>query len=115
MPDLTATSIAADLAAIMGALPGAVVSVTINGNAYIAFSGGPTAGNVEMEDGGLLPGDRLALMLPAAQLDSADIPTVHSTVVTVGGIAYRAESVNRDPFGAMYQIQLVNVSRYSPQ
>lgn len=107
MPLLTAAQLQTDLAAIMADVPGAVVSVTINGTAYQAIDGGLSEQS-QFDPIGEVPVATRRLLLSAASL-SASAVTPRQTTATIGGHVYRIVGASTDPFGAWTMLTLGEV------
>jgi len=115
MPDLTAAQIQSDLAAIMGALPGATVTATINGNSYSLLLAPEGVANQETMAAGLSPGRTRQAVLTRAGLGANDHPVAMQTTITIATVEWRVIAVNADPFSAAYILTIAPPDYYTSQ
>lgn len=114
MPDITATQLQADLASIMGALPGAVAVATINGNSYSLLLAPDATAGQEVMTAGLSPGRTRSAFLSASGLAANDVPVAMETEITISSTAWLVIAVTADPFGGMYSLTLAPPDYYRP-
>lgn len=112
MADLTATQLQADLAGIFTALSGAVVSGTINGNAYSLMLAPDMTQSQEVHSAGLSPGRTKMAILSRSGLGANDHPVAMETTITISGTAWLVVAVTADPFGGFYQLTIAPPDYY---